>query len=55
MKKPVGIAIGVDLDDRKNVLEMSFGKNGSAKFWAVVLNGLKNQGVKVHLQIESIH
>ena len=40
------IAIGVNLDGRKEVLGMWVGENESAKFWATVLNGLKNQGVE---------
>ena len=46
MKKAVYIAIGVDLDGRKDVLGMWVGENESAKFWATVLNGLKNRGVE---------
>lgn len=41
MKKAVYIAIGVNLDGRKDVLGMWVGENESAKFWATVLNGLK--------------
>ena len=46
MKKAVYIAIGVNLDSRKDVLGMWVGENESAKFWATVLNGLKNRGVE---------
>ncbi len=46
VKKAVYIAIGVDLDGRKDVLGMWVGENESAKFWATVLNGLKNRGVE---------
>ena len=46
VKKAVYIAIGVNLDGRKNVLGMWVGENESAKFWATVLNGLKNRGVE---------
>ena len=46
MKKAVYIAIGVNLDGRKDVLGMWVGENESAKFWATVLNGLKNRGVE---------
>ena len=42
----VYIAIGVNLDGRKDVLGMWVGENESAKFWATVLNGLKNRGVE---------
>ena len=46
VKKAVYIAIGVDLDGRKDVLGMWVGENESAKYWASVLNGLKNRGVE---------
>lgn len=46
VKKAVYIAIGVDLSGRKDVLGMWVGENESAKFWATVLNGLKNRGVE---------
>jgi transposase-like protein len=46
VKKAVYIAIGIDLDGRKDVLGMWVGENESAKFWATVLNGLRNRGVE---------
>ena len=46
VKKAVYIAIGVDLDGKKDVLGMWIGENEGAKFWATVLNGLKNRGVE---------
>ena len=46
VKKAVYIAIGINLDGRKDVLGMWVGENESAKFWATVLNGLKNRGVE---------
>lgn len=46
VKKSVYIAIAIDLDGRKDVLGMWVGENESAKFWATVLNGLKNRGVE---------
>jgi len=46
VKKAVYIAIGVNLDGKKDVLGMWVGENESAKFWATVLNGLKNRGVE---------
>ena len=46
IKKAVYIAIGINLDGRKDVLGMWVGENESAKFWATVLNGLKNRGVE---------
>lgn len=45
VKKAVYIAIGINLDGRKDVLGMWVGENESAKFWATVLNGLRNRGV----------
>ena len=44
VKKAVYIAIGVNLDGRKDVLGMWVGENESAKFWATVLNSLRNWG-----------
>ncbi|OCN03400.1 transposase [Clostridium sp. W14A] len=44
VKKAVYIAIGVSLDGHKDVLGMWVGENESAKFWATVLNGLRNRG-----------
>ena len=46
IKKAVCIAIGVNMDDRKDVLGMWVGENESAKFWAGVLNSLRNRGVE---------
>jgi Transposase and inactivated derivatives len=46
VKKAVYIAIGIDVDGKKDVLGMWVGENESAKFWAMVLNGLKNRGVE---------
>ena len=46
VKKAVYIAIGIDLDGKKDVLGMWVGENESAKFWATVLNGLRNRGVE---------
>ena len=46
VKKAVYIAIGIDLDGRKDVLGMWVGENESAKFWATVLNGLRNRGTE---------
>lgn len=46
IKKAVYIAIGIDLDGKKDVLGMWVGENESAKFWATVLNSLKNRGVE---------
>lgn len=46
VKKAVYIAIGINLEGRKDVLGMWVGENESAKFWATVLNGMKNRGVQ---------
>ena len=46
VKKAVYIAIGINLDGKKDVLGMWVGENESAKFWATVLNGLRNRGVE---------
>ncbi len=46
IKKAVYIAIGVNMDGRKDVLGMWVGENESAKFWAGVLNSLRNIGVE---------
>jgi transposase-like protein len=45
VKKAVYIAIGLDMDGRRDVLGMYIGENESAKFWLTVLNNLKNRGV----------
>ena len=45
IKKAVYIAIGVNIDGKKDVLGMWVGENESAKYWATVLNSLKNRGV----------
>ncbi len=46
VKKAVYIAIGIDLDGRKDVLGMYVGENESANYWATILNGLRNRGVE---------
>ena len=45
VKKAVYIAIGINLEGRKDVLGMWVGENESAKYWATVLSSLKNRGV----------
>lgn len=45
VKKAVYIAIGINMDGKKNVLGMWVGENESAKFWAGVLNSMRNRGV----------
>lgn len=46
VKKTVYIAIGIDLDGHKDVLGMWVGENESAKYWATVLNSLRNRGIE---------
>lgn len=46
VKKAVYIAIAIDLDRHKDVLGMWAGENESAKYWASVLNRLRNRGVE---------
>jgi transposase-like protein len=46
VKKAVYIAIGINLEGKKDVLGMWIGENESARFWAGILNELKNRGVK---------
>jgi putative transposase len=46
VKKAVYIAIGLDLDGRKDALGMWVGENESVKFWATVLNGPRNRSVE---------
>ena len=46
VKKAVYIAIGIDVDGKKDVLGMYVGENESARYWLSILNGLKNRGVE---------
>ncbi len=46
VKKAVYIAIGINLDGKKDVLGMWVGENESAKYWAKILNSLRNRGVQ---------
>ena len=46
VKKAVYIAIGIDLDGKKDVLGMWVGENESARYWTTVLNSMKNRGVE---------
>jgi len=46
IKKAVYIAIGIRTDGIREVLGMWVGENESAKFWASVMNGLRNRGVR---------
>jgi transposase-like protein len=45
-KKAVYIAIGITPSGKKEVLGMWVGENESAKFWATVMNNLKNRGLE---------
>lgn len=46
VKKAVYIAIGINLDGRKEVMGMYVGENESAKYWLSILNGLKKTQVE---------
>ena len=46
VKKAVYIAIGINLEGKKDVLGMWVGENESGKFWATVLSSLRNRGVE---------
>lgn len=46
IKRAVYVAIGIDMNGKKDVLGMYVGQNESAKFWLSILNGLKNRGVE---------
>jgi len=45
-KKAVYIAIGTDLEGKKDVLGLWVGATESSKYWLGVLNGVKNRGVQ---------
>ena len=45
-KKSAYVAIGTDLEGKKDVLGIWLGASESAKYWLAVLNGLKNRGVQ---------
>lgn len=46
VKKAVYIAIGTDMEGKKDVLGLWVGATESSKYWLGVLNGLKNRGVQ---------
>lgn len=46
VKKAVYIAIGTDLEGKKDVLGIWIGATESSKYWLGVLNGLKSRGVQ---------
>lgn len=45
-KKAAYVAIGTDLDGKKDVLGIWLGASESSKYWLSVLNGLKSRGVQ---------
>jgi transposase-like protein len=45
IKKAVYIAVGTDMEGRKDVLGLWVGATESSKYWLNVLSGLKNRGV----------
>lgn len=46
VKRAVYIALGIDMNGRKDILGMYVGENESAKFWVSIMNELKNRGVE---------
>jgi len=46
VKKAVYIAIGMDMEGKRDVLGMWVGENEGAKFWLGILNGIRNRGVE---------
>lgn len=46
VKRAIYIALGIDMNGRKDVLGMYVGENESAKFWLSIMNELKNRGVE---------
>lgn len=46
IKKAAYVAIGTDLEGKKDVLGIWLGATESSKYWLLVLNGLKNRGVE---------
>lgn len=53
IKKAVYIALGINMDGEKDILGMWVGENESAKFWASVLNQLRNRGMEDVLIVSS--
>lgn len=45
-KKAAYVILAINLDGRKEVLNIEIGENESAKYWLGVLNSLKNRGLK---------
>ncbi len=48
VKRAVYIALGIDMNGKKDVLGMYVGENESAKFWLSIMNGLKNRDSAVY-------
>ena len=46
VKRAAYIALGINMEGRKEILGMYVGENESSKYWLTVLNSLKNRGVK---------
>jgi len=46
VNKAAYVAIGINLDGRKDVLGIWIGENESSKYWLNILNELRNRGVK---------
>ena len=46
VKKAVYIAIGINLDGKKDVLGLWIGETESSKYWLSVINEMKNRGVQ---------
>ena len=46
VKRAAYIALGIDMNGKKDVLGMYVGENESAKFWFPIMNGFKNRGVE---------
>lgn len=46
VKRAVYIALGIDMNGKRDVLGMYVGENESTKFWLSIMNGLRNRGVK---------
>ncbi len=46
VKRAVYIALGIDMNGHKDVLDMYVGENESARDWLSIMNGLKNRGVE---------
>lgn len=46
INKAAYVALGIDLEGRKEILSINVGANESSKFWMGMLNELKNRGVQ---------